>query len=351
MFGCDVGIDLGTATVLVYVRGRGIVLQEPSVVAIIRDTGKVLEIGSAAQRMLGRTPDNILAIRPLRDGVISDFDITEKMLHYFIRKVVGKSIFSRKPRMAICVPVRVTEVERKAVEDAAKEAGARQVYIIEEPIAAAIGAGIDITAARGSMVVDIGGGTTDVAVIALGGFASSGSVRVGGGHLDEAIINYIRRTYNLLIGERTAEDAKISVGTAYPTLLNAAYEIRGRSLASGLPKNHLITSDEVAYAISEQIEAILGIIHKVLEETPPELVADIAERGIVMTGGGSLLHGLDVLISERMGINAYLAEDPLTCVASGTGKFVEHIAKYNVPDFLAGMGSIEKSSPQRDFEY
>jgi len=336
MLGFDIGIDLGTASVLVYVRGRGIVLEEPSVVAIVKDTGKVLEVGSAAQRMLGRTPGTIVAIRPLKEGVISDFDITEKMLHYFIRKVIGRGIFSRKPRIAICVPVRVTEVERKAVQDAARQAGARQVFIIEEPIAAAIGAGIDITAARGSMVVDIGGGTTDAAVIALGGFAASASIKTGGDHMDAAIINYIRRRYNLLIGERTAEAIKKNVGTAYPGLYKATMEVRGRSLQSGLPENRMVTSDEIATALSDPIELIMEAVHGVLEQTPPELIADISDRGIVLTGGGALLHGMDILMAERMGIHVVVAEDAVSCVASGTGKYVEHIAKYNAKDLLAG---------------
>ncbi|MCL2702172.1 MAG: rod shape-determining protein [Defluviitaleaceae bacterium] len=341
MFGCDIGIDLGTASVLVYVRGRGIVLQEPSVVAVINSTGEVLEVGAAAQRMLGRTPGSISAIRPLKEGVISNFDITEKLLQYFIRKVVGKGIFSRKPRIAICVPCRVTEVERRAVEDAAREAGARQVYVIEEPIAAAIGAGIDITAARGSMVVDVGGGTTDAAVIALGGFVTSVSIKTGGDHMDDAIINYVRKKYNLLIGERTAESVKISIGTAYPALIKESIEIRGRSLSSGLPENRIITSDEIAGALSEPISAIMRAVRNVLETTPPELVADIADRGIVLTGGGCLLHGLDVLMAEQMGIDVVVADDAVTCVASGTGKYVEHIARYNANDFLAGKTGRE----------
>jgi len=336
MFGSDIGIDLGTASVLVYIKGRGIVLEEPSVVAVIKDSGKVLEVGGAAQRMLGRTPGTITAIRPLRHGVISDFDITEKMLHYFIRKVVGRGIFSRKPRIAICVPCRVTEVERKAVEDAAKHAGARNVYVIEEPIAAAIGAGIDITAARGSMIVDIGGGTTDIAVISLGGFAVSASIRIGGDNMDEAIVTYIRRKYNLLIGERTAEEAKKIVGTAHPRSHNSSMEVRGRCLASGLPQNLIITSEEIAEALEEPVRAILTAVHGVLESTPPELVADIAESGIVMTGGGACLHGLDTLISEQMDIHAFVADDPVACVALGTGQFIEHIAKYRSSDFLTG---------------
>lgn len=336
MFGCDIGIDLGTASVLVYVSGRGIVLHEPSVVAISADTGSVMEVGSAAQRMVGRTPGGILAIRPLKEGVISDYDTTEKMLRYFIRKVVGKSLFSRKPRVAVCVPAAVTDVHRRAIEGAVKDAGARQVFIIEEPIAAAIGAGIDITAAKGSMILDIGGGTTDVAVIALGGIISSTSIKVAGDDMNRAITGYIRKKWGLLIGERTAEEVKINVGTAYPRLANASMEIRGRSLFTGLPENRIVSSREIAKALEEPIDAVLKAIHSVLEATPPELVADIVERGIVMTGGGGLLHGLDVLISERMGISAVIAEDAVSCVASGTGKYVEHIAQYNVGEFLVG---------------
>lgn len=334
MFGCDMGIDLGTASVLVYVSGRGIVLHEPSVVAINQETGGVLEVGSAARQMLGRTPGTVVAMRPMKDGVISDYDVTEKMLRYFIRKVVGKSVFARKPRVAICVPAASTAVQRRAVEDAAREAGARQVFLIEEPIAAAIGAGIDITAARGSMLLDVGGGTTDVAVIALGGIVKSTCIKVAGNAMDDAIQSYIRRRWGLLIGERTAEEIKIAVGSAYPKLSNETMEIRGRSLVSGLPENRLVTSRDIARAIAEPVFAIMRAVHGVLEVTPPELAADIADRGIVMTGGASLLHGLNVLLAERMGIDAVLAEDPIACVASGTGKFVEHIARHNAKDFL-----------------
>ncbi|MCL2407681.1 MAG: rod shape-determining protein [Defluviitaleaceae bacterium] len=332
----DIGIDLGTCSVQAYVRGRGIVLHEPSVVAVYRDSGKVLEVGRAAQRMIGRTPDNIQAVCPVVNGVISDFELTGVMLHYFIRKIVGRSFFGRKPRIAICVPGGITEVERKAVEDAALSAGTREVFIIEDPVAAAIGAGLDITAANGSMVVDLGGGTTDVAVLSLGGFVVTMNIKIGGNHMNSAIITYIRKKYNLLIGEPSAEDLKVNIGTAYPALLDAAMEVRGRNLDTGLPNRILITSDEISEAIKEQLDAILKLIHSALEATPPELVADIAERGIVMTGGGALLHGLDLLISEQMCINAFPAENPSGCAAIGTGMYIEHIAKYNVGDMMAG---------------
>ncbi|MDR1703191.1 MAG: rod shape-determining protein MreB [Clostridiales bacterium] len=325
MFGHDMGIDLGTASVLVYLRGRGIVLQEPSVVAIDTRTKAVMEVGTAARQMLGRTHGGIIALRPLKEGAISDYDITERMLSYFIKKVMGKSIFQIKPRVAICVPSGVTEVERRAVEDAAKQAGARTVHLIEEPIAAAIGAGIDISQARGSMVLDIGGGTTDIAVISLGGCVVSASVKVAGDNLDEAIARYIRKRWNLLIGERTAENIKITVGTASPSSTFDTMEVRGRSLATGLPANVSVTSDDIYDAISEPLEEIMRAVHGVLEETPPELMADISDRGIVMTGGSSLLHGLDTMIADRMRVNAFIADDPVGCVAFGTGKYVEQL--------------------------
>jgi len=323
-FGTDIGIDLGTASVLVYIKGQGIVLQEPSVVAIDKNTNSVLAVGEEARKMIGRTPSNIVAIRPLREGVISDYDVTEKMLKYFIQKSCGKRVI--KPRIAVCVPSKVTEVERRAVEDATRQAGARQVYIIEEPIAAAIGAGIDIARACGSMVVDIGGGTTDVAVISLGGTVVSASLKVAGDNFDEAISRYMRKKHNMLIGERTAEELKINVGTAYPRSQSVSIDIRGRNLITGLPKTINVTSEEMYEALQESVLSIIDAVHSVLEQTPPELASDISERGIVMTGGGSLLHGLDKRIAEKTGINTMIAEDAISCVAIGTGKYVEYMS-------------------------
>ena len=324
MLGTDIGIDLGTASVLVYIRGQGTVLQEPSVVAIDKNSNKILAVGEEARSMLGRTPGNIIAIRPMREGVISDYHITEKMLKYFITKAVGRPLL-RKPRLAICVPSNVTEVERRAVEDAGYAAGARQVEIIEEPIAAAIGAGIDIARACGSMIVDIGGGTTDVAVISLGGTVVSQSIKIAGDHFDEAIIRYMRKKHNILIGERSAEDLKMHVGTAFPRPAEASREVRGRNLVTGLPKNISVTSEEMQEALMETVNAVVEAVHTVLEKTPPELASDIADRGIVMTGGGSLLYGLDKLLKERTGINTIIAEDAVSCVAVGTGKYIEYL--------------------------
>ncbi|MDR1914699.1 MAG: rod shape-determining protein MreB [Clostridiales bacterium] len=323
--GTDIGIDLGTASILVYIKGEGIVLQEPSVVAIDNTTNTILAVGSEARSMIGRTPGNIVAIRPLREGVISDYEITEKMLKYFISKAVGRHMF-RKPRIAVCVPSSVTEVERKAVEDATRQAGARQVFIIEEPIAAAIGAGIDIARACGSMVVDIGGGTTDVAVISLGGTVVSTSLKVAGDNFDEAIVRYMRKKHNLLIGERTAEDLKIHIGSAYPSSTPVTMDVRGRNLITGLPKVLSVSSDEMLEALGESITNIIEAVHMVLERTPPELSSDISDRGIVMTGGGSLLAGLDKLIKEKTGINAVIAEEAISCVAVGTGKYIEFVS-------------------------
>ncbi|MDR1066158.1 MAG: rod shape-determining protein MreB [Clostridiales bacterium] len=324
MLSADIGIDLGTANVLVYVKNEGIVLQEPSVVAVNKDLNKIVSVGEDARKMLGRTPGNIVALRPLREGVISDYDVTEKMLKYFIQKSIGKPLpFALRPRIAVCVPSNVTEVERRAVEDATKQAGARQVLIIEEPIAAAIGAGIDIGRACGSMIVDIGGGTTDVAVISLGSIVVSASSDVAGDDFDESIIRYMRKRHNVLIGERTAEDLKINIGAAYQTALPVSMEARGRNLLNGLPKTITVTSDEIMEALAENVETIMTTIHSVLENTPPELAADIADRGIVMTGGGSLLYGLDKLIQRQTGINALIADDAMSCVAIGTGKYIE----------------------------
>ncbi|WP_372998695.1 rod shape-determining protein [Lutispora sp.] len=322
--GQDLGIDLGTASVLVYIKGKGIVLNEPSVVAIDRNNNKILAVGEEARLMLGRTPGHIVAVRPLRDGVISDYNVTEKMLRYFIDKAIGrKKIF--KPRMVVCVPSGVTEVEKRAVIDAANQAGARTTKLIEEPIAAAIGAGLDISKASGNMIIDIGGGTSDIAVISLGGIVVSSSIKVAGDKFDEAIVRYMRKKHNVMVGERTAEELKIKVGTAYPRDEEVTIEVRGRNLISGLPKTMEVTSQEMLEALTEPVAAIADAVHSVLERTPPELAADVSDRGIVMTGGGSLLYGLDMLISKRTGIPVYIAEDPVSCVAMGTGKALENI--------------------------
>jgi len=324
MFGGDIGIDLGTASVLVYVKGKGVVLKEPSVVAFDRDTNKIKAIGEEARLMLGRTPGNIVAVRPLRQGVISNYTVTEKMLKYFIQKAIGKSRF--RGVVSVCVPSGVTEVEKKAVEDATYEAGAKSVAIIEEPIAAAIGAGIDIARPCGNMIVDIGGGTTDIAVISLGGTVASTSIKIAGDDFDEALVRYMRKRHNLLIGERTAEDIKIKIGSAYRRPETVAMDVRGRNLVTGLPKTISVTSEETEEALRETTSQIVEAVHSVLEKTPPELAADIADRGIVLTGGGCLLYGLEELIEEKTGINTMTAEDPMTAVAIGTGKYVEFIA-------------------------
>ena len=317
----DIGIDLGTASILVYIRGRGVVLKEPSVVAFDRDTDKIMAIGEDARLMLGRTPGNIIAVRPLRQGVISDYRVTEQMMKYFIQKAMGRKAF-RKPRIAVCVPSGVTQVERKAVEDATLQAGAREVSIIEEPIAAAIGAGIDISKPCGNMIVDIGGGTSDIAVISLGGTVVSASIKIAGDDFDEALVRY------MLIGERTAEDIKIKIGSAYKRAEVDYMDVRGRNLVTGLPKTITVSSEETEEALREATSQIIETIHSVLEKTPPELAADIADRGIVLTGGGSLLRGLEDLIAEKTGINTMTAEDPMTAVAIGTGKYVEFLAGY-----------------------
>ena len=322
-FGQDIGIDLGTATVIAYVKGKGIVLREPAVVAVDKISGDVLAVGQEARRMLGRTPGNIVATRPLRDGVISDYTVTEKMLKYFINKVCGKFIFA--PRIMICIPSQVTEVEKRAVIDAASQAGARKVYLIEEPIAAAIGAGIDISKPCGNMIVDIGGGTTDVAVISLGGSVVSTSLKVAGDKLDEAIIRYIKRKHNIMIGERTAEDLKINIGCVYPKIQDVEMDIRGRDLSTGLPKTITVYSSEMLEALIEPAMMIVDAVHSVLEKTPPELAADISDRGIYMTGGGCLVDGLDKLLQEKTGINVMIAEDAISCVALGTGKALDNL--------------------------
>ena len=320
-FGQDIGIDLGTATVIAYVKGKGVVLREPSVVAVDNDTKEVLAVGQEARRMLGRTPGNIVATRPLREGVISDYTVTEKMLKYFINKINGKSLFA--PRTMICIPSRVTEVEKKAVIDAATQAGARRVFLIEEPIAAAIGAGIDIAKPCGNMVVDIGGGTTDIAVLSLGGSVESTSLKVAGDKFDEYIIKYIKKKHNVMIGERTAEDLKINIGCVYPKIQDVDMEIRGRDLVTGLPKTVKVYSSEMLEALIEPAMMIVDAVHSVLEKTPPELAADISDRGIYMTGGGCLVDGLDKLLREKTGINVMIANDAVSCVALGTGKALD----------------------------
>ncbi len=324
--GTDMGIDLGTATVLVYTKGKGIILKEPSVVAIDKSANKVLAVGEEARKMIGRTPGNIVAIRPLRDGVISDYDVTEKMLEHFIKKACGKRKMST-PRVVMCVPCEATEVERRAVEDAARNAGAKKVLLIEEPLAAAIGAGLDITKASGNMVIDIGGGTTDIAVISLGGMVVRESIKVAGDDFDDAIIRYIRKKHKLMIGERTAEELKINIGCAYPKDEDIKAEIRGRDLITGLPKNITVCSSEMEEALKEAVTSIAECAHSVLEKTPPELAADIADKGIIMTGGGALLDGLDKLIEKVTNVPVYVAEDSVSCVAVGTGKMLDYVDK------------------------
>ena len=320
----DIGIDLGTASVLIYIKGQGIVLNEPSVVAMDKNTGKLLKVGADAQAMLGRTPGNIVAIRPLRDGVISDYDMTERMLKEFIHKVNGFQLF--KPRVIICVPSGITEVEERAVIDAGIQAGARSVYLIEEPVAAAIGAGIDIAKPDGHLIIDIGGGTTDIAVISLSGVVESASIKVAGDMFNEAVVKYIRRKHNVLIGERTAEELKIRIGCVYPQEEEQTVEVKGRCLMTGLPKVFSVSSSEMIEAFEEPAERILEAVHSVLERTPPELVADISTNGIVMTGGGSLVAGFAELVSSRTGIATTVAENAIQCVAMGTGQSLEMIA-------------------------
>jgi len=323
-FARDVGIDLGTANTLVYVKGRGILIDEPSVVAVDRDRKTPLAVGLEAKQMLGRTPGNIVAIRPMKDGVIADFDTTQTMLKYFINKASSRRAPFR-PRIIISIPSGVTGVERRAVQDAALQAGAREAHVIEEPMAAAIGAGLPVDEPTGSMVVDIGGGTTEVAIISLGGLVTAKSIRVAGDELDEAIVQYVKRNYNLLIGERTGEEIKIAIGSAYPVGDEESMEIRGRDLVTGLPRTLRITSEEIRKAISEPVAAILDAIKITLENTPPELAADIMDRGIVMTGGGALLKGLDVLISKETGMPVHVADEPLLCVVKGCGKCLDNL--------------------------
>ena len=323
-FGQEIGIDLGTATVLVYIKGKGIVIEEPSVVAMDKNTNRLLAVGEEAQKMLGRTPGNIIALRPLRDGVISDYSMTEKMLKYFLNKVTRKSLF--KPKVIICVPSGVTEVEERAVVDATIQAGASKTYLIEEPIAAAIGIGIDISKPNGTMIVDMGGGTTDIAVISLGGIVVSNSIEVAGDKFDEAVIKYVRKKYNVLIGERTAEQLKRDIGCVYPREAPLTSEVRGRSFVTGLPKTLQITSEEIMEALEETVTSVVEAIKSVLEKTPPELIGDITERGIVITGGGGLVYGMDKLFEQETGIRTYVAEDSVSCVAIGTGKALENVA-------------------------
>ena len=324
MFSKDIGIDLGTANTLVFMKGKGIVMREPSVVAVDIRSEEVLAVGSQAKEMIGRTPGSIVAVRPLKDGVIADFDVTATMLKHFIRRAIKSSSFSR-PRVVVCIPSGVTEVERRAVEDAARQAGAKEVELIEEPMAAAIGAGLPVAEPTGSMVVDIGGGTAEVAIISLGDIVTSCSVRVAGDKFDESIISYVKKKYNLLIGERTAEDIKIKIGSAYPTedMENASMEIKGRNLVDGLPKNVTIHADEVRDALADPLMTIVDAIKSTLEKTPPELSADVIDHGIMLTGGGALLRGLDLLVAQETGMPVHVAERPLDCVVDGTGKRLE----------------------------
>jgi len=333
LFSNDMGIDLGTASTLVYVKGEGVVLCESSVVAIERGTSHVLAVGEEAKRMLGRTPGNIIAIRPMKDGVIADFEITEAMLRYFIKKVHHRRVLVR-PRILIAIPSGITEVEKRAVKDSAERAGAREVFLIEEPVAAAIGVGLPIQEPIGNMIIDIGGGTTEIAVISLAGIVFSKSIRIGGDEMDQAIIEYLRKTYNVMIGERTAEDIKIKIGSAYPLEEEMSLEVKGRDLVAGLPKSVTITSEEIREALQEPLRAILETTKVSLERTPPELSADLIEQGIVMAGGGSLLRGVDKLISEETGLPVHVADDPVTAVVCGTGKVlneIRYLKKVTVP--------------------
>lgn len=320
----DIGIDLGTANVLVYVRGKGIVIREPSVVAVEKESGRILAVGEEARQMIGRTPEHIMAVRPLQDGVIANYDVTETMLKYFIRKATGSRTLFR-PRVVVCIPAGITSVEKRAVLEATMQAGAKKVILIEEPVAAALGAGIDISESSGNMVVDVGGGTTDIAVMSLGGIVVSESIRVGGNEFDDAIARHIKKVHNLMIGERTAEEIKIQVGTAYPEGTHKEMQIKGRDLVTGLPRALTFTSAEAFQALSEPIMQIIDAVKGVLERTPPELAADIIDKGIVLTGGGALLDGFDRLLSEETGTPVNLAEDPMSCVALGTGRVFEEM--------------------------
>lgn len=324
-FSTDIGIDLGTANTLVFVRDHGIVLREPSVVAIQSGTNKVLAVGEEAKRMLGRTPGTIQAIRPMKDGVIADFEITEAMLRYFMNKVVGNRRLRIRPRVIVAVPSGITEVERRAVKDSATHAGARKVYLIEEPMAAAIGVGLPVQEPAGNMIVDIGGGTTEVALISLAGIVLSRSVRVAGDELDEAIIQYMKRAYNLMIGERMAEDIKVKVGSAYPLEQELTMEVKGRDLVAGLPKTLTITSEEIREALQEPISTIVESVRVTLERCPPELAADLVDRGIMLAGGGALIRGIDKLLAEETGLPVHVSDDPLSAVANGTGVVLQEL--------------------------
>ncbi len=324
----EIAIDLGTANTLVYIRGKGIVLNEPSVVAIDRQTGKVKAVGLEAKAMLGRTPANITAIRPLKDGVIADFEVTEEMLRYFIKTVLKSRFLPVKPRVIICVPSGITEVERRAVRDSAESAGAKEVYLVAEPMAAAIGVGLPVETPSGNMIIDIGGGTTEIAVIALSGIVSNVSIRVGGDELDEAIVQFLKKNYNLLIGEQTAEQIKINIGCAYPLGEEREMEVKGRDIVSGIPKTVKIHSSEVRESLQEPVMAIVEAVRQALEQTPPELASDIVDRGIVMTGGGSLLRGLDQLLREETNLPINIDEEPLTCVVRGTGRILDDPKRY-----------------------
>ncbi len=328
MFSKDIGIDLGTANTLVFMKGKGIIMREPSVVAVDTRTDTVKYVGAEAKEVIGRTPGSIIAIRPLKDGVIADFDITASMLQIFIKKVFAGKLFA-KPRVVICIPSGVTPVERRAVKEATLKAGARHVYIIEEPMAAAIGANLPIAEPTGNMVVDIGGGTTEVAVISLGGIVAAKSARIGGDMFDSCIVSYIKKRYNVLIGERTAEDLKIEIGSAYPYDGEESVEIKGRNLMDGLPKNVVVSSEEIREALREPLETIIEVIKTTLEKTPPELSADIIDHGITLTGGGALLRGLDELVHRETGIPVYIADNPLDCVALGTGKVLDSTPRFN----------------------
>ncbi|MDC3416716.1 rod shape-determining protein [Aquibacillus salsiterrae] len=326
MFSRDIGIDLGTANVLIHVKGKGIVLNEPSVVAMDRNTGRVLEVGDEARRMVGRTPGNIEAIRPLKDGVIADFDVTEAMLKYFINKINVRGFLS-KPRMLICCPTNITKVEQKAIKEAAEKSGGKKVYLEEEPKVAAIGAGMDIFQPSGNMVVDIGGGTTDVAVLSMGDIVTAQSIKMAGDKFDNEILNYVKRKYKLLIGERTSEDIKIQIATVFPGARDEEIDIRGRDMVTGLPRTITIRSAEIEEALRESVALIVQAAKTVLEQTPPELSADIIDRGVILTGGGAMLHGLDTLLAEELKVPVLLAEEPMHCVAKGTGIMLENIDK------------------------
>lgn len=338
--GNDLGIDLGTATVLVYVKGKGILLKEPSVVAINKNNNKVLAVGEEARKMIGRTPGNIVAVRPLRDGVISDYDITERMLKEFIKKACGKGRIVA-PRVMVCVPSQATEVEKRAVMDATKNSGAKKVHIIEEPLAAAIGAGLDITKPNGTMIVDIGGGTTDIAVISLGGVVVRKSIKIAGDKFDESIIKYVRNKYKIMIGEKTAEDVKIKIGSAFKDSRKLTTTMKGRNLITGLPDEVEISTEEVREALAEPVSVIAEGVKSILEKTPPELAADIIEKGILMTGGGSLLYGLNKLIEENTGVTVEIAHNSVEAVAEGTGQVLSYIDKLGSDIFGSEINLID----------